>query len=105
MATYIGRRRFMDDREAARLYKLAADQGNALAQISLGEFYENGRGGLPRDDREAARLFKLAADQGNSDSRHGRSCDGRPRRARSRRWRVYVWHYDIDDSTVVAAAG
>jgi hypothetical protein len=34
MATYIGRRRFMDDREAARLYKLAADQGNAYADFS-----------------------------------------------------------------------
>jgi TPR repeat protein len=30
----------MDDREAARLYKLAADQGNALAQVSLAAFYE-----------------------------------------------------------------
>ena len=55
-----------DDREAARLYGLAADQGNALAQVSLGVFYENGRGGLPSDDREAARLYKLAADQGNA---------------------------------------
>jgi len=52
------------DREAARLYKLAADQGNADAQFNLGLFYEHGRGGLPKDDREAARLFKLAADQG-----------------------------------------
>jgi len=30
----------MDDREAAHLYKLAADQGNALAQVSLAAFYE-----------------------------------------------------------------
>jgi TPR repeat protein len=56
----------MDDREAARLYKLAADQGNALAQVSLAAFYETGRGGLQKDDREAARLYKLAADQGNA---------------------------------------
>ena len=55
-----------DDREAARLYKLAADQGNAAAQNNLGVFYEQGRGGLPKDDREAARLYKLAADQGNA---------------------------------------
>jgi hypothetical protein len=94
MATYIGRRRFIDGRdasrfyklaadqaygegqrdlgapqddgEAARLYKLAADRGNASAQVRLGVFYEDGRGGLPKDDREAARLFKLAADQGNA---------------------------------------
>lgn len=56
----------MDDREAARLYKLAADQGDARAQVGLGFFYAMGRGGLPKDDREAARLFKVAADQGDA---------------------------------------
>lgn len=30
-----------DEREAARLYKLAADQGNATAQVNLGEMYAN----------------------------------------------------------------
>jgi TPR repeat protein len=30
----------MDDREAACLYKLAADPGIALAQVSLAAFYE-----------------------------------------------------------------
>ncbi|MEN0073068.1 MAG: tetratricopeptide repeat protein [Paracraurococcus sp.] len=53
-----------DDREAARLYRLAADQGFAAAQINLGVLYEKGRGGLPRDDRRAAELYRLAADQG-----------------------------------------
>jgi TPR repeat protein len=48
--------------EAARLYRLAADQGHATAQTNLGTFYENGRGGLPKDDREAGRLYRLAAD-------------------------------------------
>jgi TPR repeat protein/uncharacterized membrane protein len=57
-----------DDREAARLYKLAADQGDAEGQANLGFFYRNGRGGLTKDDREAARLYKLAADQGNSNA-------------------------------------
>jgi hypothetical protein len=55
-----------DDREAARLFKLAADQGNAMAQVALGVAYMNGLGGLPKDDREAARLLELAADQGNA---------------------------------------
>jgi hypothetical protein len=55
-----------DEREAARLYELAADRGNASAQNNLGVFYQNGRGGLLKDDREAARLYKLAADQGNA---------------------------------------
>jgi hypothetical protein len=57
-----------DDREAARLYRLAADQGNADAQANLATFYRDGRGGLPQDDREAARLYRLAADQGNADA-------------------------------------
>jgi TPR repeat protein len=51
-----------DDREAARLFKLAADQGNAGGQNYLAVFYANGRGGLEQDDREAARLYKLAAE-------------------------------------------
>jgi hypothetical protein len=50
--------------EAARLYKLAADQGYAPAQLDLGIRYDKGLGGLARDEREAVRLFKLAADQG-----------------------------------------
>ena len=33
-----------DDREAARLYRLAADQGDASAQVNLGRLYEQGRG-------------------------------------------------------------
>ena len=56
------------DREAARLYKLSADKGNASAQVNLGFFYEQGRGGLPKDDHEAAHYFKLAADQGNAQA-------------------------------------
>ena len=61
----------MDDREAARLNKLAADRGDPSAQVSLAEFYETGRGGLPKDDREAARLYTLAADQGNAYAQAG----------------------------------
>jgi TPR repeat protein len=57
-----------DDRKAARLYKLAADQGIAAAQYNLGVFYKYGRGGLSQNDREAARLYKLAAAQGFADA-------------------------------------
>jgi TPR repeat protein len=53
--------------EAVRLFKLAADQGNADGQASLGEMYEHGLGGLAKDEREAVCLYKLAADQGNAD--------------------------------------
>ena len=48
----------MNDKEAARLYKLAADQGNATAQANLGIFFQDGRGGLRKSDQEAARLFE-----------------------------------------------
>lgn len=57
-----------DIREAARLYRAAADEGNAMAQNNLGSFYEKGEAGLAHDDREAARLYRLAADQGDPDS-------------------------------------
>jgi TPR repeat protein len=63
-----------DEREAARLYKQAANQGNTLAQNNLGAMYEGGRGGLPKDDREAARLYKLAADQGDMSALNNLGC-------------------------------
>jgi hypothetical protein len=53
-----------NDLEAARLYKLAADQANAFGQFNLGRFYAHGRGGLSKSDDEAVRLLKLAAEQG-----------------------------------------
>jgi TPR repeat protein len=52
-----------DEVEAARLYRLAADQGGPFARNKLTTFYEEGRGGLPKDIREAARLYKLVSDQ------------------------------------------
>ena len=55
-----------DEREAVRLYKLSADQGNAQGQVNLGSAYSHELGGLPKDEREAVRLYKLSADQGNA---------------------------------------
>jgi TPR repeat protein len=55
-----------DDREAVRLFKLAADQGAAAGQASLGLACLSGLGGMLKDEREAVRLFKLSADQGNA---------------------------------------
>ena len=49
---------------AARLYRLAADQGYTAARHSRGVFHLEGLGGLAPDARAAARLFKLAADRG-----------------------------------------
>lgn len=52
-----------DAAEAARLYRLAVEQGLAAAQNNLGRLYEDGRG-VHKDVAEAARLYRLAADQG-----------------------------------------
>jgi TPR repeat protein len=57
------------DRETVHLFRLAADQGYAVAQYDLGVFYHfgilfnHGKDGLVKDDHEAARLFRLAADR------------------------------------------
>jgi hypothetical protein len=49
--------------EAARLYGLAAKQGNAYAQYRLGAFHERGLGGLRKNVEDAAAYYKVAADQ------------------------------------------
>ena len=53
-----------NEQEACRLYKLAADQGDAVAQCNLGWMYENGKG-VAKNEQEACRLYKLAAEQGD----------------------------------------
>ena len=52
-----------DEAEAVRWYRLAADQGYAKAQYTLGVMYAEGRG-VPKDEAEAVRWYRLAADQG-----------------------------------------
>jgi len=49
--------------EAAKWYKLAADQGHAVAQNNLAVCYTNGKG-VAKDDKEALRLYNLAVAQG-----------------------------------------
>ena len=48
---------------ALREWKLLAEQGDALAQTSLGLMYEYGRG-VPQDDKMGAQWFTRAAEQG-----------------------------------------
>jgi uncharacterized protein len=48
--------------EAAKWYRLAADQGFALAQLHLGRMYEKGQG-VPQDYVLAYMLYNLAAAQ------------------------------------------
>ena len=54
-----------DFAEAAKWYRLAADQGYSLAQNNLGILYEEGRG-VPQDLAEAVKWHRLAADQNNA---------------------------------------
>jgi chemotaxis protein histidine kinase CheA len=58
-----------DRQEAAKLLQLAANQGNADAQHSLGTMYLLGEG-VATDAVEAERLFRLAADQGHADAQY-----------------------------------
>jgi TPR repeat protein len=52
-----------DDAEAARLYRLAAEQGHLMAQNNLGVMYEQGRG-VERDEAQAAQWYTKAAQEG-----------------------------------------
>ena len=52
------------------MYRLAADQGNALAQSTLGVMYAKGSG-VPQDYTEAVKLFRLAASQANARGQNG----------------------------------
>ena len=54
-----------DHAEAAKWYRRAADQGNDLAQYSLGLLYDSGSG-VTQDRAAAAKWYRQAADQGNA---------------------------------------
>ena len=49
-----------------RWYRLAAEQGDAGGQYTLGLVYGTGRG-VPQDDAEAVRWYRLAAEQGGAN--------------------------------------
>ena len=60
-----------DKREAAKWYRLAAEQGNAKAQNNLGVMYSNGEGVI-QDNKEAYIWFSLAAIEGDEDAKENR---------------------------------
>jgi hypothetical protein len=60
-----------DDAEAARLYRLAAEQGHENAQYRLGWMYTDGKG-VPQDDVLAYMWSNLAAAQGNANAQGGK---------------------------------
>jgi hypothetical protein len=53
-----------DYQEAVKWYRLAAAQGYAAAEYSLGVAYDKGQG-VPQDYREAVKWYRLAAAQGH----------------------------------------
>jgi TPR repeat protein len=62
-----------DENEAAKYYRLSADQGNSQGQFRYGRCLEHGIG-VAKDSAEAAKYYKLSANQGNS---HGQVSYGR----------------------------
>jgi len=58
-----------DYQEAVKWYRMAAEQGNALAQYNLGLLTFNGKGAT-QDYEEAARLYRLAAEQGLASAQY-----------------------------------
>lgn len=57
-------------KEAAKWYRLAAEQGDAKAQYDLGFMYHKGQG-VPQNYKEAAKWFRLAAEQGDAQAQYG----------------------------------
>jgi hypothetical protein len=58
-----------DYEQAARFYKLAAEQGQRDGQFGLAVRYVTGQG-LPKDEGEALRWFTAAANQGHADAQY-----------------------------------
>ena len=55
--------------DAVEAIRLAAEQGDAVAQVTLGVMYGSGEG-VPQDETEAVRWYRLAADQGDADAQY-----------------------------------
>lgn len=62
-----------DYTQAARWYRLAAEQGNAQAQFNLGYLYDFGKG-VSQDYTLAAHWYRLAAEQGNAPAQFSLGC-------------------------------
>jgi hypothetical protein len=54
---------YADSRATIKLYRKAAEQGDAKAQVNLGFMYGKGKG-VPQDYAEAVKWYRKAADQG-----------------------------------------
>jgi TPR repeat protein len=54
----------MDQVEAAKWFRKAAEQGDASAQLNIGFAYANGEG-VAKDQAEAVKWYRKAAEQGD----------------------------------------
>ena len=61
-----------NDAEAVRWYRMAAEQGDVLAQYNLGAMYANGEG-VPENYVLAYAWFNLAAAQGDEKAVSGKA--------------------------------
>ena len=61
-----------NDVEAVKWFRMAANQGNAVAQGNLGDMYVNGEG-VDRDYVQAHMWLALAASQGDTGAVKGRA--------------------------------
>ncbi|MGE5189811.1 MAG: tetratricopeptide repeat protein [Gemmatimonadota bacterium] len=59
----------LDPETTYRLYRQAAEQGDAAAQTLVGNMHVTGQG-VPRDYAEAAKWYRKAADQGNAEAQY-----------------------------------
>jgi TPR repeat protein len=57
-----------DSAEAAKRWRLAADQGLAGAQFNLGWMYQLGYG-VPKDSAKAAKWYRKAVKQGHAEAK------------------------------------
>ncbi len=58
-----------DYAEAAKWFRKAAEEGDAVAQYNLGNMYSDGKG-VPQDDAEALKWCRRAAEQGQADAQY-----------------------------------
>ena len=58
-----------DKNEAAKWYRMAADQDVAFAQYALAVLYDKGEG-VPENKKEAMKWFLLAAEQGVAEAQY-----------------------------------
>ena len=58
-----------DSKTAVKWYTLAAEQGDATAQFSLGLIYRNGKG-IPQNYETAVKWYTFAAEQGYTKAQY-----------------------------------